>query len=358
MVFALVVAALLLLGLVSAQVDYYEILGVDIESSDKEIKKAFRALSLKFHPDKNPGDQEAARKFLEVNEAFDVLSNEDLRMVYDMDGHEGVDKHKKGGGRQQQQDPFAMMFGGGQQQGRQKGPDFKTYYDVTLADLYNGGERAMQISRNVLCKACKGTGGKDGKMNVCKTCNGSGQVTRLQRLGPGFNVQMQQPCDACGGKGKSPIAACPKCRGQKLEKQSKTLEIIIEKGMPDGYEMVFKRAGEQNPATTPGDVILVFKTQPHAFLVRDGNNLRMNMELTLKEALLGFNKHFTHLDGRQVAVSRGPVVTPPDFVMKMTGEGMPFHEVSSEKGDLYITFKIRFPNQLSNPQKQAIELLP
>jgi DnaJ-class molecular chaperone len=261
---------------------------------------------------------------------------------------------KKGG--QQGNNPFAAMFGGGGG-GHQRGPDFKTYYDVTLAELYNGAQKTMQITRNVICRACKGSGAKDGKTNKCRTCKGTGHVMKLQRLGPGFNVQMQSPCDKCGGKGKTPVSVCPKCRGAKVGKEPKMLKIEIERGMPDGYNMVHKRAGEQSPSTTPGDVILVFKTKKHAFFTRQGHNLRMDMTISLKQALLGFTKTFTHLDGRQVSVKNKLPVTYPDYVLKLPGEGMPHHEFPSEKGDLYITFKIKFPRDLNPAQKKAIEEL-
>jgi len=351
----LFVVFLAILGAVHAEDDYYELLGVGMDADSGEIKKAFRKLSLKYHPDKNPGDEEAAAMFLKLNAAFEVLSDEDKRMVYDADGHEGLEKLKKG--VQRGHDPFAALFGqqggGG---GRQKGPDFKTYYSVTLADLYNGAERQMSVTRNVLCKGCKGTGAKDGKTKTCNTCKGSGQVTRMQKMGPGFNVQMQVPCDACQGKGKTALAHCPTCNGQRVSKEAKTLDVIIEKGMPDGHSLTFKRAGEQSPTTTPGDVILVIKTEPHTVFTRDGNDLRMTMILSLREALTGFRKEFTHLDGRVVAVS-SDAVTPPDFVKTLKGEGMPVHEVSSEKGNLFITFKIRFPPQLNKEQKAAIDSL-
>ena len=151
-------------------------------------------------------------------------------MVYDLDGIEGLEKMKKGQGMNHN-NPFAQLFGGGGGgSGRKRGPDFKTHYSVTLEDLYNGAQKEMQITRNVLCRSCKGSGAKDGKTKQCKTCQGSGQVTKLKRLGPGFNVQMQEPCGSCGGKGKTALKKCPVCSGKKVSQEPKTLEIEIEKG--------------------------------------------------------------------------------------------------------------------------------
>lgn len=199
--------------LVDARGDLYEILGIKRDASDSEIKKAYRKLSLKYHPDKNPGDEAVHQKYLDIQYAHEILSDEMKRQTYDIDGEEGLkaeQQPQRGGG-------MFDMFGGHQQGGKRKGQDFRMNYDVTLDALYNGDQRIVKVSRNVLCKSCRGTGAKDGQQKSCPICGGSGQRMTLQQIAPGFNVQMQTPCDRCGGRGKTAQAQCPVCGGQKVK---------------------------------------------------------------------------------------------------------------------------------------------
>lgn len=338
----------LLLNIALAE-NYYETLGVGEDATEKQIKKAFRKLSLKYHPDKNKNSEEAKKKFNEVNTAYEILSDPDKRSIYDLEGDEGLKNMNK------PVSPFDSFFGGGGG-GRRKGPDYQTEFQVDLDVLYNGGEMEMSINRKVLCKKCKGSGAKDGEVVVCKACKGKGVVLKMQQLGPGFNVQMQQHCDKCGGKGKSAKNVCPSCRGKKQEMEQKKLEIVIEKGMATGQRIVFERASEQTPGISPGDVVLILKQKKHRYFKRQGDNLHYTMTISLKEALLGFSQEITHMDNRKVTVKRDEI-TPPDYVMRIKGEGMPKHEVSSYKGDLIVTFKIKFPTKLSEIDKDAISKL-
>jgi len=341
--------------LVSAK-DYYEILGIKRDADDKEIKRAFRKLSLKYHPDKNPGDEVAHQKFVDVNEANEVLSNEETRHIYDIEGMEGLERDRQRQASGGTGSIFDLFTGGGQHGGRRKGPDFRMDFDVTLEQLYSGTTSVFNVKRNVLCKHCRGTGAKEGATKQCPKCGGAGVTMSVQEIGPGFKVQMQTTCDACGGKGKIPKAQCPVCKGKKLLMEEKALNAVIERGMPNGFELVFERASEQSPDTIPGDVILVLKTKPHDRFERVGNDLYHNMTISLKEALLGYTKQVVQLDGRVIPI-RSDAITSPEQVRVITGEGMPLHNYPSDKGDLYIKFTVAFPAKLSNAQKEEIKRL-
>lgn len=338
--------------------DLYKILGLNTDATDAQIKKAFRKLSLKYHPDKNKGDEAAQKKFMDVSYAHEVLSDPDKRSTYDLHGEEGLKREKeaaaRGGGGGGIFDLFGM--GGMNQGGKRKGPDYRMEMAVGLEDLYNGGNHKFKISRKVICKKCKGSGAKGGETHTCPHCQGRGQVMSIQSLGPGFNVQMQTPCDKCGGRGKTFKHACPFCKGTKVVQEDKELELTIEKGMKDGEEIVFPRMSEQQPDVVPGDVIVKLRTNKHNRFIRDGDNLRMDHTLSLKEALLGYSFSFTHLDGRTVKLS-STTVTPPEFVREVKNEGFPLHGTPSEKGSLFVKFNIKFPPSLTQDQIKAIKQL-
>ena len=168
---------------------------------------------------------------------------------------------------------------------------------------------------------------------------------------------MQQQCDRCGGRGKMASTPCPVCKGSKLVMEEKELDVIIEKGMSDGAEIKFDRASEQSPDTIPGDVILTLKTQPHRLFRREGNDLHMEQTITLKDALLGFTRTFTHLDGRKVTIDQSSVITQPESVKKIIGEGMPIHEMGSDHGNLYVKFHVNLPKKLTKEQQEAVKAL-
>lgn len=332
-----------------AAIDYYKELGVSREASDGEIKKAFRKLSLQYHPDKNQGNAEAHARFTRISEAYDVLSTPEKRQVYDIHGEEAVKKNNNN----QPASPFDF----GHNPGQRKGHDFRMDFLVTLEDMYLGGTRAIAITRKVLCKKCRGTGAKDGETSACKNCQGKGVVLTLQQLGPGFNIQMQQPCPVCSGRGKSFKHKCPVCSGSKLVDEQTELKVVIERGMKEGEEIVFERMSEQHPDMVPGDVIVKLKTHPHHLYTRRDNDLLHTMTISLREALLGFDRVLTHLDGHQVKVVRNNVVTEPFHVMRIEGEGMPVHNFPSQKGVLEITFVVEFPSMLTDKQQEEVKKL-
>jgi DnaJ-related protein SCJ1 len=338
-----------------ADEDYYSILGVPRDASESQIKRAYRQLAKINHPDKNPKNKE---KFQTITKAYDVLSDNDKRRKYDQFGEEGLKQQgNRGGGFD-----FGDFFGFGgrnQQQGSEmpKGPNVVIEVQVTLEDLYNGKDIEILQRRQTLCPKCRGTGAKDpNDVQTCPVCEGSGMRVVTQRIGPGFVTKTQTTCDHCGGRGKLVTSKCEHCKGTKISRGDQIIQIVIERGMPEGYEIKSEEDADEAPERTPGDLIFKVTTVPHKRFSRKGNDLYMQITIPLLQSLIGFKKTFNHLDGHEVVVDRNQV-TPPGFVLKLEGEGMPFHESPDINGDLYITFNIQFPEKISPEQKIGFEKL-
>jgi len=346
--------------LILAGADYYAILGVPKNAQLKEIKKAYRDLSRQFHPDKNPGDKEAEKKFVEVAEAYNVLSDDDKRRIYDQHGEEGLKQQQQGGGGFNPFDMFSRFSGGfaGQGwQGQRKGPNINMELEVTLEDLYLGASVDIELSKQVICDKCRGTGARNEKdVETCPVCKGRGVQTVKKQMAPGFFMTQDAPCSQCGGKGKIVKHKCPVCQGQKVKLGNHQLTVEIERGMADGQQVVFEKQGDQAPDITPGDLIITLRLQPHSAFVREGDHLYIKQHLSLEEALLGFQKVVKHLDGEQVVIQRDKV-TQPGFVDVIPGKGMPRFNFPSEKGNLYVEYSVYFPTQLTPEQKELAKQL-
>ncbi|KAJ3300748.1 DnaJ- protein scj1 [Borealophlyctis nickersoniae] len=333
-----VFAVLLLADLVLAGKDYYRILGVDRSASKREIKKAYKDLSKKYHPDKNPGDKAAEEKFIELATAYQVLSDDDQRRTYDQYGEEGLkNAHQE-----------------------RKGPEINMDLQVTLEELFLGDSieaSPVEINKQIICPVCRGSGAKRAEdVTTCHVCGGNGVKVVRQMLGPGIYQQMQTTCDACGGRGKVIKSKCSACAGHKVKRGSHQFTVTVERGMSDGQRIVFEQEGDESPDITPGDVVFIVRTVPHPVFTRKGSNLYMKEVLTLKEALLGFQKVVKHLDGKDLTISRDGV-TQPGFVQTIKGQGMPTHEFPSERGDLYVEYSVVFPSTLSSTQAELAEKL-
>lgn len=345
--------------------DYYDILGVSRDSDASHIKKAYRKLSLQYHPDKNPGE-ENQKKFVELANAYEVLSDPDKRRIYDQYGEEGL----KSGGSNHFNNPFDVFsqfgfkfdnrggHGGGHgAQMQQKGPDLEIELEVTLKDLYLGRSFEVLHKKQVLCNKCRGTGAKKASdVTVCSGCKGTGMKVKIQHLGPGFVQQTQTVCDECGGKGKKVTSVCPHCGGKKVESGEESMYVAIEAGMLDGDKITFSQEGDEAPDTTPGDLVFKIVTLPHKKFIRRGDDLHYNLTISLLEALVGFSKKIKHLDGHVVDVERDDV-TKPGQVITIEGEGMPQHNYPSQKGRLHLEVTVRFPNTLTNDQKEGFKKL-
>mmetsp|Transcript_12375 Transcript_12375/g.18232 ORF Transcript_12375/g.18232 Transcript_12375/m.18232 type:complete len:433 (-) Transcript_12375:502-1800(-) len=335
---------------------YYELLGVEKDATDNDIKKAFRKLALKNHPDKG-GDPE---KFKDITHAYEVLSDPDKRKLYDMHGEEGV---KDGGGPSRSADDiFSMFFGGGRrgESGPRKGEDLVHPLKVSLEDLYNGKTVKLAINRDKLCDECEGRGGKAGAERMCDVCNGRGVRIQLRQLAPGMVQQLQSTCPECRGKGKmmrEKDKCKGPCKGKKVVKERKVLEVHVDKGMRNNQKVTFHGESDEAPGQIPGDIIFVIQEKDHPTFKRKGSDLLMTKHISLVEALCGYTFTFDHLDGRSIKVSPpAGQVTKPDSLQMIPHEGMPHHGNPFVKGRLFILFKVDFPDNGSLTDSQIMSL--
>ncbi|KAG0220855.1 hypothetical protein B0O80DRAFT_302510 [Mortierella sp. GBAus27b] len=359
--------ALLILGLIVgllatlvAGADYYKVLGLNRNASAKDIKKQYKALSKKYHPDKNPGNKEAEQKFVEVSEAYEVLSDSEKKGIYDRYGEEGLKQHSQGNsGFHDPFDIFSQFFGGGSRhhhaEQERKGPEIRMELDVTLEELYSGKSVDFEVSKQIICPHCDGSGAKSSDDVVtCTGCQGQGVKIVKHMLAPGMFQQFRQACDQCGGKGKVIRENCPVCHGAKVQRGSEQLTVVIEPGLPDGSTLVFDREGDESPEAHPGDIVFEVRTRPHSTFERRQDALYTYVTITLEQALLGFDLEIKHLDGKSVKLTRGQSVTPFGFVQTLKGQGMPIKGSSGDFGDMYVEYRIAFPEQLTKEQRSLI----
>jgi len=321
------------------EVDLYERLGLEAEATTKQVKTAYRKMSVLHHPDKTGDGEAAVQKFREITEAYEILSDPEKRVLYD---HTGIAAARKGLEHQQEQggSPFDMFFGGGGRQESKRGRNMEIELPVTLEDLYVGNEKSATIKRRIVCKNCK------TKMHTprCRECGACPKEKKMvhRRAGPGMIVQQEVMVES----------------KEKCKREEKTLSATIEKGMPDGEDIVFKYESEQKPGQIPGDVVLKLKSVPNPMFKRSRDTLSMKLSIPLRAALLGFETSFKHLDGHTVTVKRTGV-TRPGQVIRIKGEGMPKHGTPSEFGDLTITFSIDFPKEVDEALASGLDkLLP
>eukprot|EP00047_Mylnosiga_fluctuans_P001434 m.220320 g.220320 ORF g.220320 m.220320 type:complete len:407 (-) comp10353_c0_seq1:68-1288(-) len=338
----------------------YDILGVAPTASVDEIKRSYKKLAVKFHPDRNPGSDD---KFKEISNAYSVLSDENKRSIYDRGGEDAL-KEGGGGGGGSPGDIFDMFFGGG---GRRQGMERKTksmvhQLSVSLKDLYVGKTTKLAIQKNIVCGTCNGVGGKAGSVQTCTKCRGQGFEVKLRPLGPGMMQQVQVQCEGCQGQGEifDEKNRCKTCTGRKVVPERKILEVHIDKGMEHEQKIVFAGESNQEPGTPAGDIIVVLDEKDHPTFKRNGMDLIMEQEITLVEALCGFTRVIKHLDDRQIQISvkPGQVVKDGD-IRTVAGEGMPKYKDPFSKGRLIIKFKVNFPadNFATPEQLTALEAI-
>jgi len=335
------------------ETEFYDRLGVPPDASMEQIKKAYRKMAMKLHPDRNPGDKTAEEKFKALGEAYDALSDEKKRKLYDRYGKKGLEE----GGFQQRSanDIFSQFFGPGfsffgegddDDSGPRRGEDSVNPLNVSLEDLYNGKKSHVAITRNILCSECHGSGCKSGKSpKKCETCGGRGIRIITKQMGPMIQ-RMQMACDKCRGTGEiiEDKDKCHKCNGKHVVSDRKILEIVVEPGMRDKQRITFAGESDQAPDMEPGDVIFVVMTKEHDRFKRSGDDLIMQKSITLVEALTGFQFTFEHLDKRTIIVKSAPeqVIKPGD-VMALPEMGMPIYGKPYCYGKMLVKFNIIFP---------------
>ncbi|KAI9655058.1 MAG: DnaJ- protein scj1 [Alyxoria varia] len=381
----LLICILALVLLVAAKEDFYQVLGVKKQATERELKKAYRSLSKKFHPDKNPEDETAQQKFLLVSEAYDALSNAETRKIYDTQGHAGLERHKQSGGRSGGHNPFdlfAQFFGGGGhfQQGTRRGPDIEVRVHVPLKDFYNGVEESFSVRKQTICQTCEGSGSSDGKLDRCGHCGGRGVTVQKHMLAPGIFQQVQSACEVCGGKGETIKHPCKVCGGHKVVETEESFDLRVERGMPRGIRISYENDAHESPDWVPGDMHVIVTEKPVEEVVKDANfdksdgtyfrrrgaDLFWREVLSLREAWMGgWSRNLTHLDGHVVRLGRERAggVIQPGFVEILNGEGMPIwrqpdheddhdHDGELKFGNLHIEYTVVLPDQMDKSQEK------
>ena len=345
--------------------DYYEVLGVEKNADEATIKKAYRSLAKKYHPDMNPGDKEAEMKFKEVNEAYDVLSDSDKRAKYDQYGHAAFDPAGGGaggagfGGFGDFGDIFSSFFGGGfggsssaRRNGPMRGDDIGARVSITFEEAAFGVKKEISYNRVGRCPDCGGSGAAKGSTaETCPKCHGSGQMRVVQRLG-GMQFQSTTTCDNCRGKGKIIRNPCPNCRGTGFIRVTKKLEVSIPAGIDDGERIALRGQGNDGQNGGPaGDLILQVSVKPHAIFERDGYNIFCEVPLPVTDAILGAEIEIPTLEGN--VKYKIPEGTQPGTRFTLRGKGIPYVN-SSRRGDLIFQVNVEIPRGLSEKQKAEV----
>ncbi|KAJ1665547.1 DnaJ sub A member 2 [Coemansia sp. RSA 1813] len=345
---------------------YYEVLELDETATDAEIKRAYRRLAMKYHPDKN---SEGAELFKEISHAYETLNDPEKRALYDQYGATGQPDPEMYGSEFDMNDIYAEMFGGGMfgasgsGSGPQREPRVEQHpLSVSLEELFRGKKMRMKLERSVPCGRCKGLGGKKKAFKDCVECGGKGSRMAARKVGPVHFTHQMMICQRCKGTGKvvPEKYLCRKCKGSCTEKQNESVEIKIDPGMADGQKIVLKGKGDQSPGTKePLDLVFVLQQKPHSTFTRSGDHLIASAEIDLAEALCGFSRVlFTHLDGRLVMVSHKDSILHPGEFLCINNEGMPREQSPRVRGDLFIKVSIKFPEKGWNPDPELRRLLP
>lgn len=352
--------------------DYYEVLGVSKTATQDELKKAYRKLARKYHPDLNKDNAEAAEKFKECNEAYSVLSDEQKRAQYDQFGHAAFENGGMGGGGgfggaggfggfggSGMEDIFDMFFGGqggrggrSSKAGPQRGADLRFDLEISFEEAAFGLEKEINLYRDEVCDHCYGDGAEPGsKVETCPECNGSGYVRFTQNTMFGQMVN-ERPCSRCKGEGKIISEPCKECRGKGTVKRNKKLKVKIPAGVDNGSRLRVSNEGEAGAKGGPsGDLYVYLYVKPHKFFERDGTTVLCEVPINIVQATLGADIKVPTLDGQ--VTMKIPEGTQPGKVMRIKGKGIPSLRNSS-RGDQLVRIKVVVPTKLSDKQKDAL----
>ncbi len=351
--------------------DYYEVLGLQKGASEDEIKKAFRKMAMKYHPDRNPGDKEAEEKFKEVNEAYGILSDPDKKDKYDRFGFAGVDPSAGGGFNGAGfgnfdfgdifGDIFGGMFGGGGGGGRRrngpmKGKDLQKAIEIPFEEAAFGAKKKIKLNKYVKCEDCNGSGAAPGtSKKTCPHCNGTGQVSTTQRTPFGMFKNVG-PCPDCNGTGEIIEKPCPKCGG--LGKYKK--EVFVSVDIPAGVDndSVISLRGQGGPGVNggpDGDLYIVISVKPHKLFKRSGNDLYLDIPISFSQAALGDEIEVPTLTER--VKYKVPAGTQPGTTFRLKGKGITSQIRGTRTGDLYVKVNLEVPTKLNSKQKKAVETM-
>ncbi len=355
--------------------DYYEVLGVDKSADEASLKKAYRKLAIKYHPDKNPGDKEAEEKFKEVAEAYDVLSDPQKRSRYDQFGHAGLGGAGGGGGYggggMSMEDifrNFGDIFGGGGGFGgfggfggggggsqRQRGSNLRARVKLSLADIEQGVEKKLKVKKHISCNSCHGEGttSKDGKKS-CSTCHGQGYVMQVQNTFFG-QMQSQAVCPDCQGQGEVITKPCSHCHGKGIAVGEEVVSFRIPAGVADGMQMTVRGKGNAAPfGGVNGDLLVIIQEEDDPNLIRNGNDVIYNLLISVSEATLGTSVEVPMIHGK--AKLRIEAGTQPGKILRLRGKGLP--EVNGYgRGDLLVNVNVYIPKTLTKDEQKAMEKL-
>ena len=350
--------------------DYYEVLGVQKDASAEDIKKAYRQLALKYHPDRNPGDKTAEEKFKEAAEAYEVLSDPQKRSRYDQFGHAGMSGNGFSDfGGMNMQDIFSHMgsifedlgiggfsgFGGGFGGGRnrvQKGSNIRIKVKMTLEDIAKGIEKNIKVQKNIVCNECHGTGAKSADaIKTCPTCHGRGIVTRVQQSIFG-QMQMQSECPNCHGTGKIITDKCSHCGGNGVVKGEDIINVKIPAGVSDGMQLSIRGKGNAIGGGEPGDLLVLVEEEKHSRFERDGNNIYEEFNISFPLAVLGGTVEIPLLEGKaKVKIAPG---TQSSTLLRLNGKGLPDLRGYGQ-GDLIVNINVVVPKRITKEEKAMIE---
>ncbi len=347
--------------------DYYEVLGVQKSAGDDEIKKAYRGLAKKYHPDVNPGNKEAETKFKEINEAYEILSDPEKKAKYDQFGHAAFDPASGAGagfggfeGFGDIGDIFGSFFGGGfgssgqtRRNGPVRGDDIGLRVTISFEEAAFGVKKDITYNRIQRCSDCSGSGAAKGtEPETCPICHGTGQRRTTQRV-MGMAFQSTTTCDNCRGTGKIIKNPCTNCRGTGYVKVSKTVTVGIPAGIDDGNRLVQQGQGNDGRGGGPaGDLIIVVSVKRHSLFRRDGNNLYCDIPLSVSEAILGAEIEVPTLEGREKYTIPEATQTGTSFTLR--SKGMPYVNSPNRRGDLIFTVNVEIPRGLNEKQKDFI----
>ena len=351
--------------------DYYEVLGVSKKASNSEIKKAFRSLARKYHPDKNPGDEEAEALFKELQEAYAILSNEEQRRKYDTFGHNRPDGNPFGSGFQGVNinfedlfsgggfdSVFSQIFGGGGSRRREKrGNDLLMRHHISFDSMFNGSKEESEIESLVECSECMGSGAKSKEgVTVCSTCDGHGRITQTQRIGP-FLQESVSDCPNCGGSGRVVTDPCSPCRGDGRVKKERTIRFSVPPGISDGTRLRMQGQGEpiSGGVGKPGNLYIEISVDEHDWFERSDSDLLMAFPVGYHDLLRGKKFEIPHLDGSNLVINVPPGSKPGDTI-DIQGRGIPSSR-GRRRGNVTVLLKLYVPDNLSRKALESLDEL-